>query len=161
MFIKFLIWYHTLLLYCCVGNFILCDWSMAIMCQYIRQAHFTTKAHFTAKFFAFALFVHGYSFQLTALSSNSFHMQNFPFYNYNNKAWWWNLLVWHKHGYGLFSQLCSAAQPTKFESCLLKYSQTLYCRHCGDLELVSSLVRVRNRRSLFQSNVCNIFLPGI
>ena len=123
MFIKFLIWYHIMLLYCCVGNFILCDWSMAIMCQYIRQAHFTTKAHFTAKFFAFALFVHGYSFQLTALSSNSFHMQNFPFYNYNNKAWWWNLLVWHKHGYGLFSQLCSAAQPTKFESCLLKYSQ--------------------------------------
>ena len=105
--------------------------------------------------------LHGYSFQLTALSSNSFHTQNFPFYNYNNKAWWWNLLVWHKHAYGLFSQLCSAAQPTKFESCLLKYSQTLYCRHCGDLELVSSLVRVRNRRSLFQSNVCNIFLPGI
>ena len=122
MFIKFLIWYHTMLLYCCVGNFILFDWSMAIMGQYIRQAHFTTKAHFTAKFFAFALFVHGYSFQLTALSSNSFHTQNFPFYNYN-KAWWWNLLVWHKHAYGLCSQLCSAAQPTKFESCFLKYSQ--------------------------------------
>ena len=111
-----------MLLYCCVGNFILFDWSMAIMGQYIRQAHFTTKAHFTAKFFAFALFVHGYSFQLTALSSNSFHTQNFPFYNYN-KAWWWNLLVWHKHAYGLCSQLCSAAQPTKFESCLLKYNQ--------------------------------------
>ena len=74
-----------MLLYCCVGNFILWDWSMAVMGQYIRQAHFTTKPHFTAKFFAFALFVHGYSFQLTALSSNSFNMQNFPFYNFKTR----------------------------------------------------------------------------
>ena len=74
-----------MLLYCCVGNFILWDWSMAVMGQYIRQAHFTTKPHFTAKLFAFALFVHGYSFQLTALSSNSFNMQNFPFYNFKTR----------------------------------------------------------------------------
>jgi len=37
---------------------------------------------------------------------------------------------------------------------------SLYCGHCGDLELVSSLARVRNSGSLFQSNVCNLFLPG-
>ena len=59
-----------MLLYCCVSNFILCDWSMALIRHYIRQAHFTTKPHFTAKFFAFALFVRGYSFQVTALSGN-------------------------------------------------------------------------------------------
>ena len=38
---------------------------------------------------------------------------------------------------------------------------SLYCGHCGDLELVSSLARVRNSEGLFQSNVCNLFLPGI
>ena len=34
---------------------------------------------------------------------------------------------------------------------------SLYCRHCGDVESVSSLARVRDSGSLFQSNVCNIF----
>ena len=38
---------------------------------------------------------------------------------------------------------------------------SLYCGHCGDLELVSSLARVRNSGSLFQSIICNLFLPGI
>ena len=38
---------------------------------------------------------------------------------------------------------------------------SLYSGHCRHLELVSSLVRVRNRRSLFQSNFCSLFLPGI
>ena len=35
--------------------------------------------------------------------------------------------------------------------------------HCRDLELVTSLAKVRNSRSLFQSNICtcNLFLPGI
>ena len=87
-----------------------------------QTSSFHHQSSFYCKILCISLFVHGYSFQLTALSSNSFHTQNFPFYNYN-KAWWWNLLVWHKHAYGLCSQLCSAAQPTKFESCLLKYSQ--------------------------------------
>ena len=31
---------------------------------------------------------------------------------------------------------------------------SLYSGHCRDLELVSSLARVRNSGSLFQSNVC-------
>ena len=31
---------------------------------------------------------------------------------------------------------------------------SLYSGHCGDLELVSSLARVRKSGSLFQSNVC-------
>ena len=35
---------------------------------------------------------------------------------------------------------------------------SLYSRHCGDLELVSSLARVRNSGILFQSNVF-LFLP--
>ena len=38
---------------------------------------------------------------------------------------------------------------------------SLYSRPCGDLELVSSLAGVRDSDSLFQSNVCNLFLPGI
>ena len=38
---------------------------------------------------------------------------------------------------------------------------SLYSGHCRDLEVVSSLVRVRNSGSLFQSNVCNLFLAGI
>ena len=33
--------------------------------------------------------------------------------------------------------------------------------HRRDLKLVSSVARVRNSGSLFQSNVCNLFLPGI
>ena len=37
----------------------------------------------------------------------------------------------------------------------------LYSGHCRDLKLVSSVARVRNSGSLFQSNVCNFFLPGI
>ena len=40
-------------------------------------------------------------------------------------------------------------------------SSALYSGYCSDLELVSSLGRVRNIKSLFQSNVCNLFLPGI
>ena len=38
---------------------------------------------------------------------------------------------------------------------------SLYSGHCRDLEAVSSLARVRNSGSLFQSSVCNMFLPGI
>ena len=41
------------------------------------------------------------------------------------------------------------------------YNQLPYSGHCRDLELVSSLARVRNSGSLFQSNFCNLFLPGI
>ena len=36
-----------------------------------------------------------------------------------------------------------------------------YSGHCKDLELVPAFVRVRNSRSLFQTNISNIFLPGI
>ena len=38
---------------------------------------------------------------------------------------------------------------------------SLYRGHCGDLELVFSLARVHNSGSLFQSNICKLFLPGI
>ena len=38
---------------------------------------------------------------------------------------------------------------------------SLYSGHRRDLKLVSSVARVRNSGSLFQSNVCNLFLPGI
>ena len=38
---------------------------------------------------------------------------------------------------------------------------SLYCGHYRDLEVVSSLARVRNSESLFQSNDCSLFLPGI
>ena len=35
---------------------------------------------------------------------------------------------------------------------------SLYSGHCRELEVVSSLARVRNSGSLFQSNICNLFL---
>ena len=38
---------------------------------------------------------------------------------------------------------------------------SLYRGHCRDSALVSSLARVHNSGSFFQSNVCNLFLPGI
>ena len=38
---------------------------------------------------------------------------------------------------------------------------SLYSGHCRDLESMSSLARVRNSGSLFQSSFCNLFLPGI
>ena len=39
---------------------------------------------------------------------------------------------------------------------------SLYSGHCRDLELVSSLARVRNRGRLFQSNICKLlFLSGM
>ena len=37
----------------------------------------------------------------------------------------------------------------------------LYCGHPWDRELVSLIARVRDSGNLFQSNVCNVFLPGI
>ena len=41
------------------------------------------------------------------------------------------------------------------------YSQlSFFSGHCRDLELVSSLARVRNSGALFQSNVCKQFLVG-
>ena len=36
---------------------------------------------------------------------------------------------------------------------------SLYCGHPRDRELVSLIARVRNSVNLFQSNVCNLFLP--
>ena len=50
-------------------------------------------------FFAFALFVRSYSFQFYWLG-NSF-VQNFATLQFQNEAWWWNLLVWRKHALGL------------------------------------------------------------
>ena len=38
---------------------------------------------------------------------------------------------------------------------------SLYCGHLLDRELVSLIARVRNSGNLVQSNVCNLFLPGI
>ena len=37
----------------------------------------------------------------------------------------------------------------------------LYSGHCRDLKLVSSVARVRNSGSLFQSNVCNFFARNL
>ena len=48
---------------------------------------------------------------------------------------------------------CMSVYGSFFESTV----PSLYCGHCRDLQLVSSLARVRNSRSLFQSNVCLAF----
>ena len=69
--------------------------SMALMRDCVRRANFTTKPRLKAKFFAFALFMRGYSFQLHC-PGNSF-MQNFATLYFENETWWWNLLVWRKH----------------------------------------------------------------
>ena len=53
-------------------------------------------------FSAFALFVREYSFQIYYLG-NSF-MQNFVTLQFQNQAWWWNLLIWLKHPQGLFTR---------------------------------------------------------
>ena len=43
---------------------------------------------------------------------------------------------------------------------LLFTVNSLYCGHPRGGELVSLIARVRNSGNLFQSNVCNLFLPG-
>ena len=57
-------------------------------------------------------------------------------------------------------------QPLRWYKCQLFSAEAitvnfLYSGHCRDLELVSSLARVRNSGSLSQSNVCNLVFPGI
>ena len=39
-------------------------------------------------------------------------------------------------------------------------ADSFYRGHCTDFELVSSLARVRNSRSLFQSNISNYIFGG-
>ena len=57
---------------------------------------------------------------------------------------------------------CSCKQCCTIAVYAMCYTvNSLYSGHCRDLEVVSSLARVRNSGSLFQSNVCNLFLPGI
>ena len=60
--------------------------SMALMRDCVRRANFTTKPRLKAKFFAFALFMRGYSFQLYC-PGNSF-MQNFATLYFENETWW-------------------------------------------------------------------------
>ena len=48
-----------------------------------------------------------------------------------------------------------------FYNGLYSGNSALYSGYCRDLELVPSLGRARNIKSLFQSNVCNLFLTGI
>ena len=60
--------------------------SMALMRDCVRRANFTTKPRLKAKFFAFALFMRGYSFQLY-YPGNSF-MQNFATLCFENETWW-------------------------------------------------------------------------
>ena len=60
--------------------------SMALMRDCVRRVNFTTKPRLKAKFFAFALFMRGYSFQLYC-PGNSF-MQNFATLYFENETWW-------------------------------------------------------------------------
>ena len=60
--------------------------EMALMRDCVRRANFTTKPRLKAKFFAFALFMRGYSFQLYC-PGNSF-MQNFATLYFENETWW-------------------------------------------------------------------------
>ena len=60
--------------------------KMALMRDCVRRANFTTKPRLKAKFFAFALFMRGYSLQLYC-PGNSF-MQNFATLYFENETWW-------------------------------------------------------------------------
>ena len=60
--------------------------QMALMRDCVRRVNFTTKPRLKAKFFAFALFMRGYSFQLYC-PGNSF-MQNFATLYFENETWW-------------------------------------------------------------------------
>ena len=60
--------------------------QIALMRDCVRRANFTTKPRLKAKFFAFALFMRGYSFQLYC-PGNSF-MQNFATLYFENETWW-------------------------------------------------------------------------
>ena len=73
------------------GTLFLCPYVftsciMALMRDCVRRANFTTKPRLKAKFFAFALFMRGYSFQLYC-PGNSF-MQNFATLYFENETWW-------------------------------------------------------------------------
>ena len=69
--------------------------QMALMHDYVRRANFTTKPRLQGKFFAFALFLRGYSFQIYCLGTFFYaKLRNFTI---QNEAWWRNLLIWRKH----------------------------------------------------------------
>ena len=55
----------------------------------------------------------------------------------------------------------SSTEKPHDDDMMLSTVNFIYSGQCRDLALVSSLVRVRNSGSLFQSNICNIFWPGI
>ena len=63
-----------------------------------------------------------------------------------NRKSFLQLAIWASWSKNLLPQTSFQLQSTPF---------------IADLELVSSLARVHNSGSLFQSNVCNLFLPGI
>ena len=67
---------------------------MAFTHDYIIRANFTSP-HLKEQFFAFALVVLGYSIQLYCLKN--IFLQNFATWQFQNEAWWWNLLIWRKH----------------------------------------------------------------
>ena len=80
----------------------------------------------------------------------------------------WNLSdssviqLYIKRGWMLTSRTCRCEKP--WIIFLLLFPSTvnsLYSGHNRNLELMSSLVIVHNCKSLFQSNICNLFLPGI
>ena len=78
-------------------------------------------------------------------------------FNINSSA----IFVTWRPNYDIFSsEFCKNGFFSAFFH--LPYTvNSLYSGHCRDLKLVSSVARVRNSGSLFQSNVCNSFLPGI
>ena len=67
-----------------------------------------------------------------------------------------------KRGWMLTSRTCRCEKPWVIFLLLFpSMVNSLYNGHNGDLELMSSLPSVHNCKSLFQSNICNLFLPGI
>ena len=74
--------------------------------------------------------------------------------NCNQKSLSTNLNLW-----GFFQIAHALPLPPTNSVKLMGYKvNSLYCRHCGDLELVSSSAKVPNSGNVFQSNICNLFL---
>ena len=77
----------------------------------------------------------------------------------------WTQSMWTFRGGRLTSNslfsLWSTDQAIQYLLAPLVQSTSFIAAHCRDLEVVSSLARVRNSGSSFQSNVCNLLLPGL
>ena len=92
------------------------------------------------------------------------YVKNFPLY-FGRHIHMWKIYFLPIHRYDtiqtriFFRKKKTSKHLTIFFPEAVNTVNSLYSGHCRDLKLVSSVARVRNSGSLFQSNVCNFFCP--